>query len=555
MFAISSSAQSGILSALIAPALFIATLALGRWLKRRQGVRLGVLYFLFCVTFSVYVPLAFFGHHWMPSSRPPAGERQAAPLETARGAGRPFAKVNEKVGAPRQEPAHAESDGRRAVLSHFEFGAILRHMSALVILLSTFFLMALLRRYFWEHWFERQQKTRPPKFLTQIFNIALFLAALALVASLTYGKDPTAFLFGSTVVVGIIGFAMQDLLGNIIAGIALEVGKPFKAGDWLIFEGQRAEVIEVNWRSTKLRTNDDVYIDLPNKNVASATLTNLTSPTPRHAIHVQVGLDYNVPPNLAKQCLIRATSQVAGVLASPPPRVFLIGYGDSAISYDVKFWTEDAAAFNDLCDAVRTNIWYETQRSGIRIPFPIRTMQIERPSKTASAPGAAMMALQSHPVLQCLEPETIERLFSQAKWVRFGCSEKIIRQGDEGKSMFILTRGEAHVLISAHGQERLVATLRAGECFGEMSLVTGEPRLATVIAHTDCELWEIHKHVLGEILQNNKALAEKLGDLLAKRRLETEGILSGLPAQAPQETKHKEYAEGFLNRITSFFEL
>lgn len=555
MFAISSSAQSGLLSALIAPALFVVTMGLGRWLKRRQGVRLGILYFFFCVTFSVFVPLAFFGHHWMPSARPPVGERQAAPTENARGGERQLGELNGKTGVLRNELARAESDGRRTVLRHLEFDALLRHMSALVVLLSTFFLMALLQRYFWEHWFERQQKTRPPKFLTQIFNIALFLAALALVASLTYGKDPTAFFFGSTVVVGIIGFAMQDLLGNIIAGIALEVGKPFKAGDWLIFEGQRAEVIEVNWRSTKLRTNDDVYIDLPNKNVASATLTNLTSPTPRHAVHVQIGLDYNVPPNFAKQCLIRATLQVAGVLASPPPRVFLAGYADSAICYDVKFWTENAAAFNELCDAVRTNIWYETQRSGIRIPFPIRTMQIERPSKTATAPGAAMMALQSHPVFQCLEEETIQQLFSHAQWVRFGSSEKIIRQGDEGKSMFILTRGEAHVLVSAQSHERFVATLRAGDCFGEMSLITGEPRLATVIAHSDCELWEIHKHVLGEILHNNKALVEKLGDLLAKRRVETEAILSGLPAQAPLETKRKEYAEGFLNRITSFFEL
>jgi small-conductance mechanosensitive channel/CRP-like cAMP-binding protein len=555
MLALSSSAQSGLLSALIAPVLFLVTMGIGRWLKRRQGVRLGLMYFLFCATFSAYVPLAFFGHHWMPRDRPSAEQRQTAPLESAKGVERQRAELTEKIGALRNERPTEEADGRRTVLRHFEFAALVRHMTALVVLLATFFLMALLQRYFWEHWFERQQKTRPPKFLTQIFNIALFLAALALVASLTYGKDPTAFLFGSTVVVGIIGFAMQDLLGNIIAGIALEVGKPFKAGDWLVFEGQRAEVIEVNWRSTKLRTNDDVYIDLPNKNVASATLTNLTTPTPQHAVHVQIGLDYNVPPNLAKQCLIRATSEVAGVLASPPPKVFLAGYGDSAITYDVKFWTENAAAFNDLCDAVRTNIWYETQRSGIRIPFPIRTMQIERASKATNASGAAMTALQSHPVLQCLDPETLQQLFNQAQWVRFGCSEKIIRQGDEGRSMFILIRGEAHVLVNAQGLERNIATLRAGDCFGEMSLVTGEPRSATVIAVTDCELWEIHKHVLGEILQSNKTLVEKLGNLLAKRRLETEAVVSGLPEEAPLATKRKEYAETFLHRITSFFEL
>jgi hypothetical protein len=78
MFAVSSSAQSGILSALIAPALFIATMGLGRWLKRRQGVRLGVLYFLFCVTFSVYVPLAFFGASLDAQRSPPGSPTRVA---------------------------------------------------------------------------------------------------------------------------------------------------------------------------------------------------------------------------------------------------------------------------------------------------------------------------------------------------------------------------------------------------------------------------------------------------------------------------------------------
>src|SRR5260370_1240065 len=83
-----------------------------------------------------------------------------------------------------------------------------------------------------------------------------------------------------------------DLLGNIIAGIALEIGKPFKTGDWLVFDNRHMEVIEVNWRSTRLRTNDDAHLDVPNKTIAGSTITNLTMLTRHHAIRIQVGFDY-----------------------------------------------------------------------------------------------------------------------------------------------------------------------------------------------------------------------------------------------------------------------
>lgn len=484
------------------PVIYVGMIALGRWLKRHSGVHLGLLYHLFCIVFALWLPMEVSGTDF-----------------------------------PNRE-------------------SLIRMGRAANVLLGTVFLLALVRRYFWELWYERQQKEKAPKFLSQISALVVIIISIFVIIGGVYGHSIEGVVFGSTVVVGIVGFAMQDLLGNIIAGVALEIGKPFKPGDWLKVDGQHAEVIEVNWRSTRLRTNEDIYLDIPNKAIVGATITNLTYPTRQHAIRLSVGFEYATPPNLVKDILARAAAAAAGVLPTPPPKVFLKDFGDSAVIYEIKFWLDDESRFNDIVDAIRTNVWYAAQRHGLTIPFPIRTLQIDRKKHAGpDALAAARESVRRQPFLQLLDNAQVDQLLSHAQMLRFGRGEKVIQQGAAGESMFILLHGEADVLIDAGGQNTRVATLRDGDYCGEMSLLTGEPRSATVVARTDCEMWEIAKPVIAEFLQHNEALVQKLGELLAQRRMETEGILASTAGQEHISTKQKEYTAGFLKKLSSFFEL
>ena len=484
------------------PVLYVGTIALGRWLKRHAGVQLGLLYHLFCIVFALWLPLEILGTDF-----------------------------------PNRE-------------------SVMRLARAANVLLGTVFILALVKRYYWELWYERHQKEKAPKFLSQISALIIIISALFIIIGGVYGHSIEGVVFGSTVVVGIVGFAMQDLLGNIIAGIALEIGKPFKPGDWLKVEGQHAEVIEVNWRSTRLRTNDHIYLDIPNKTIVGATITNLTYPTRQHAIRLSVGFEYGTPPNLVKDIVGRAAAAVDGVLAAPLPKVYLKDFGDSAVIYEIKFWLDDESRFNDIVDGIRTNVWYAAQRHGLTIPFPIRTLQIDRKKPGRSdALAAARQTVRRQPFLQLLDDAQVDELLADAPLLRFGRGEKVIQQGAAGDSMFILLHGEADVLIDASGQSTRVATLRDGDYCGEMSLLTGEPRSATVVARTDCEMWEIAKPVIAEFLQHNEALVQRLGELLAQRRMETEGILASTAGQEHISTKQKENTAGFLKKLSSFFEL
>jgi len=496
-----------------APILYFTTLAFGRWLKRKHGVPLGPMFQILCVALALYVPL----------------------------------RVLHAV----QHPDGIVDDSMKV---WHDVG--IRHFNAILIVLAVIFAVQLLRRFYWQRWFASHHGTEAPKLLQEVFAFASCSIALALVLKMIYGLRVDTFIAGSGIAAVVIGFAMQETLANIVSGIALQIGKPFRVGDWLIVESHRAEVIELNWRSTRLRTNDDVYLDIPNKTFVSHTITNLSYPTRTHSNRIRVGFEYGTPPNVARDVLFHATNNAPGVLDSPPTKVFLREFGDSALIYEIKYSLEDERRFNDVEDAIRTNIWYEARRAGLTIPFPLRTVEIRRPapdSRTALASHREMILSQD--LLAPLDESQKNRLLERAKILRFGRGEKVIRQGSEGCSMFVVIHGELDVVIHANDRDTTVATLHPGEAFGEMCLLTGEMRSSTVCAKTDCDLWEIDRASLQPIIQENKALAEKLSELLARRRMENEGMLAAQTPPHVVEQQRKDYALGFRRKIGSLFEI
>src|SRR5439155_14435473 len=185
------------------------------------------------------------------------------------------------------------------------------------------------------------------------------------------------------------------------------------------------------------------------------------------------------------------------------------------------------ARINQVNDAVRTNVWYELKRQRINIPFPIRTLQLERrgPGAPREDHEEARSILRREPLFQCLSDTQVESLVKLSALNHFGRGERVIEEGAEGDSMFVLLRGSAQVSISKNGSTISVATLKSGDCFGEMSLLTGEKRSATVRADGDCYVMEISKATMGEVIRDSPECLKQLSELLAKRKMETEGIL------------------------------
>ena len=423
------------------------------------------------------------------------------------------------------------------------------HVGAAAILLSTALIVALVNRYVWDIYFERRKQTPIPHFLREVVALVIFVVALLFVLSFAYHAER-----GLKSVVATSGV----VAGGIIAGMSLQINRPYKVGDWLQVGDRFAEVMEINWRSTRLRTNDAIYLDIPNNEIVKSTIVNLHYPTEVHAMRIRVGVDYNVPPNRVKDALTRAAQSAVNVLPEPKVRVFLVDFADHAVIYEIKYYMGNHSRINEINDAVRTNVWYELKRQRIRIPFPIRTLHLERhaPKPLEEGHEEARAILRGEPLFQCLSDDQIDSLVKQSDLNHFGRGERVIEEGAEGASMFILLRGAAEVSISKNGSTIPVATLSSGDCFGEMSLLTGEKRSATVRADGDCYVMEISKDVMGEVIRESPDCLKQLSELLAKRKMETEGILKDLAtSSADQAAKHREYTATFLRRLKTFFAL
>src|SRR6266404_3538841 len=479
---------------------FFIALTVGRFLKRRAEVRLGLLYQLFCLALAFYIAIAVYGVH-----------------------------ASWRI-----------------------------HIASAVLLLSTALVVALVNRYVWDLYFERRKQTPIPHFLREIVALVIFVVALLFVLSFGYHaeRELKGVVATSGVAALILGLAGQNLLGGIIAGMSLQINRPYKVGDWLQVGDRFAEVMEINWRSTRLCTNDNIYLDIPNNEIVRTTIVNLHYPTELHAMRIRVGIDYNVPPNRVKDALARAAQSAKNVLSNPPVKVFLVDFADHAVTYEIKYYMGNHARINEVNDAVRTSVWYELKRERINIPYPIRTLHLERRSQPArEGHEEARVILRGEPLFQCLSDGQIDNLVKRSELNHFGRGECVIKEGAEGDSMFILLRGAAEVSVSKNGSTIPVATLRSGDCFGEMSLLTGEKRSATVRADGDCYVMEISKDTMAEVIRDSPECLKQLSELLAKRKMHTEGIKDAASPSADQVAKQREYTATFLNRLKTFFAL
>lgn len=387
----------------------------------------------------------------------------------------------------------------------------------------------------------------PDRFPT-IVQDAIIVALFAGVATLVLQEKVLAM---SAVGAVAVGFALQDTLGNAFAGLAIQVEKPFHVGDWITIAQFEGRVVEVTWRATKLRTKAGNFVIVPNNLISKEAITNYSEPITHTRLSVEVGTTYDCAPNKVKAVLLGAAQRSPLVLASPSPDVLLERFDASAITYTVRFWVSDFAQDSVACDQVRTAIYYALARARIEIPYPTQ-VQFERTPQQLDADTRdreVSASLSAVPVFRPLSAETQLQLAHASEERLFAAGEVIVRQGDPGASMFVIRSGEIAVTLEPSGQE--VARTAAGGYFGEMSLLTGEPRTATVTALVDCTVLEITADTFRDVIYPNPAVIEQVSDIAMQRRLELERTR----AAAPSSDENRVTSAGFLDRVKRFLRL
>jgi small-conductance mechanosensitive channel/CRP-like cAMP-binding protein len=389
-----------------------------------------------------------------------------------------------------------------------------------------------------------RQDRVPDRFPT-ILQDAIVIA-LVLLASTFLSQQ---LLTTSAVSAVVLGFALQDTLGNAFAGLAIQSEKPFHVGEWIKVADYEGRVAEVTWRATKLRTKTGNLVILPNNFVSKEAIINYSEPIKPLMVEVSVGATYLVAPNRVKAAMREAMQHCACVLDTPPPDVLLASFDDSAVAYRARFWIADYERDEQARDEVRTAIFYTFQRHNIEIPWPIQ-IQYEReelpPDPGHKAEGVERV-LSRVDLVAALPAELRREVALAASSAVFGTGETIVRQDEPGQSMFVIASGAVSVVIGPTRKE--VAKIEAGGVFGEMSLLTGEPRTATVLAIGDVEVIEIGADLFRRLAEANPQAIAKIGEGAMRRRAELDAARAAAAGSAPPD------AASLIARMKKFLRL
>lgn len=395
---------------------------------------------------------------------------------------------------------------------------------------------------------------KPIPRITRDFILFLCYAILVfIVLRLRSNINLVSLITTSAALTVVLGFAAQSILSNFFHGLVLQLERPFDIGDWIQVGDYVGMVTSINWKSTKLLTRDKVLVYIPNSEITARIFLNYSKPDRKVRSRTTVGLDYNAPPDQVKKVILEVLHQNQKVLKHPAPDVILINFGDSAILYEIRFWHENFSNEINIKSEINILIWYALRRHNIVIPFPIRNIHHAHEERAHQAAtheyrcNNMVRMFEKIPVLSPLSPEEHAQLAHQVKIEPFGEGEIIVRQQEAGDSLYVIIKGMCEVLLESDSrQSKQIAVLKKGDFFGEMSLLTGEPRSATVRAIENTEVIKIEKHIFSQILSANSGISEFLGQVLAERQQELarQGGDSAWAATTPG---------GFIQKIKSFF--
>lgn len=411
----------------------------------------------------------------------------------------------------------------------------------------------------------RLSLTVPALLVDLIHAIAYLLAALAVLSD--NGVNLTGIIATSAVMTAIIAFSLQETLGNVIGGMVLHLERSLAPGDMVRLGDIEGTVRQLRWRQTTIETGAGDTIIVPNSALMKdrVVIIGRRGGQPFRTLRaVSFGVYYDRAPNAVIECVERALrgDPPKNVASDPPPQCLASEFADGAIHYTLRYWLTDNSAGASTDSLVRSRLYYALAREGIKLSNPSRSVVVVQKDEDVQGQsrdiesGRRMTALKGVDIFAALSEEELNLLSWRLKKTPFSRDEILTKQGAKANWLYILDSGEAEVRLSSGdgAAVQAVATLRAGDFMGEMGLMTGEPRSATVVALTDVGCYRLDRDGFTDIISRRPEIAESISLVLAKRRVELEAARGSIDEQARRERVSKTQA-ALLTRIRGFFSL
>ncbi len=368
----------------------------------------------------------------------------------------------------------------------------------------------------------RSHEYKISSLLRNVFSIIIYIVAFFVIFNSQYPQVDLAALFTTSTILGvIIGLALQDTLGNLFAGLAIQADQPFQIGDVISINNKGAGVVEsVSWRGVKIRTFQNKLVVISNSVLGKEAI----EVAPRDNLNARIVIFttiYATSPAKTIHTIREVVRQVENVSSKLRPVVRIRDFNLNGIDFEVKYWLDDYSKYNDTDALIRQRIWYAFQREQIEFATATQIVHLEKKKHESifiETNNEIFERLSDVSIFAPLSEEETQKLAKSSQVRVFAPDEKIVRQGQNGSSMFVIHRGSVTVQTREDGVSTVLRNLREGDFFGEMGLLTGEPRTATVTATEETEVLEINNLCLKPVLEENPELVKALSQIVEERR-------------------------------------
>jgi small-conductance mechanosensitive channel len=339
-----------------------------------------------------------------------------------------------------------------------------------------------------------------------------------------------------------IGLGLQDITKNFVSGLTILLERKLKVGDFVEFNGLVGYVKEISIRSTLIRTREGGDVVVPNTHLVENRLLNWTYDNFTARIHIPVKVSYFSDPILVTETLLKSAYMEPAVLQNPPPKVIFIGFGDNSLDFQLRAWVNRVDLEPDIKSSLNFIIEYNLRQQGITIPFPQRALWLQNPEvlrqvwlKPEEEKTSSTMTPQPLPT-SIPKPLALRDLLRQVAYFknftdlelrqlieigyrkRLRISDILFQEGDPGDAFYIILSGSVEVFVEQLNKH--LTQLHPGQFFGELSLMLGIPRTATVRAVEETILFVINHKGFENLLQEHPELAEEIIQELGKHQEE-----------------------------------
>jgi len=441
-----------------------------------------------------------------------------------------------------------------------QIGSYVLHLGLAQLLVHAYIILNLawLLKIFIELFFNRARGSdkEVPRLLTDVIGVIIFVVAITIIVSVVFDRPVTGLLATSGLIMAILGFALQNTFSNIFSGMALNIENPFHIGDWLeIDSGEIGQVTDFNWRATRLLTIEGKTIIIPNGKLAEKKFINLNAPERYYRIKQPIHVDYSAPTDRVQNILTSAIQATDGIAKEMPSVVLLEGCTERGVLYTLNYWVPDYPQSFGITNRAITNALNYLDQAGLMPSYPKRDIVIlETPRQEIIRKVDIGNLLQRVELFQLLNEESLNVLQQKAHVLDFAAGTVIVQENESGDSLFVVVSGLLEVLkTSPGGQLNKVAVLSPGQILCEMSLLTGSPRNATIIARTPVIVVEVKKDHFEPILRQNPELINLITEIQLKRQESNDAILK--EAGNELDKVNKINSVSLRSKIMRFFQL